>query len=788
MSNYIEIHNGEYKDELPLINFNFNYPLDHFQLHACKAINNNEHVLITAHTGSGKTVAALEAIKRILLKGKKVIYTSPIKTLSNQKFHEFSEHFDSVGIMTGDIKINPLANLIIMTAEILRNALLRKYDEKLYEWNFNPNEIECVILDEVHYINNPERGHIWEDIILNLQSHVQLIMLSATISKAENIAKWIGELKQKKCHLISTLKRPVPLKHGIWWDGEIKYYLNGDTEWKSNVWNDISIKINKYYKINNFSLNEFFNCIKYLENNKMIPCIIFLLNRLLVEKYAKKIPYHFTDVREQCLIQNIWNEKLHKHKDKYEKTSEWNELYLLVTKGIGIHHSGMIPVLKEIVEILYSLGLVKVLLATETFAMGVNMPTKTVLFFNINKFDGNNFSRNLRPEEYGQMAGRAGRRGLDTIGHVIVLPFKDFIDEQEAKKMILSPPQVITSKFSLNSIYILKNISIINTINTNIELDINIIYSKCVNSLFHYQNNNKNNDIQIEYNDLNLKINNLKNTYNINNEEIIKKIYDINNKLNIYNNNESKIIIKLDKKLEKKLINEKKELLLKINNIDINIINQYFEIKNKMLLINDTMYDNKMLLQINIIINNLKENNYIDNNYNLTACGKIISEINECNPYILHFLYLQFDKLDFSEIVAICSILISEKLEQNIYISDLNCSDQCKVLLNNLNEFINISENNENILNNLLPYPFWLNWNINYTMFNNVKIWAESSNEIKTEIYIGNFIKTMLRIVNIIRNINNIAIVLNNITIINKLEGYQEILIRGIVTTDSLYL
>ena len=752
--------------------FNFNYELDTFQIEGCNAIYKNENILITAHTGSGKTALALYAIAKTLSEGKKIIYTSPIKTLSNQKYHEFSEHFDSVGIMTGDIKINPLANLLIMTAEILRNSLLLKYDDNnVYEWNFNPNDISCVILDEVHYINNPERGHVWEDIIVNLNQKVQLVMLSATISKAEEFSKWVENIKNVKCNLITTYKRPVPLKHGIWWDGEISYFLNGDKEWYNGIWNDSSIKINKYYKVNSFSLNEYFNCLKYLETNNMIPCITFLLNRALVEKYAKKIPYIFTNAKEQCEIQNIWNNKLRKYKDIYEKTSEWNELYLLATKGIGIHHSGMIPILKEIVEILYSLGLIKVLLATETFAMGVNMPTKTVLFFNITKFDGNKFSRILRPEEYGQMAGRAGRRGLDTIGHVIILPFNNFITEQEAKKMILSPPQVITSKFSLDSIYILKNIGLYD----------NIRYDKLVNiymnTLFHHQFNTTNISVIESYDKIKSKIDAVEKSDNFN-EDIINKIYIINNKL------KPDKFIKLDKKLEKRLITEKNDLLKQVN-INITEINDYYDNMNKLKILKSELYYDKVEIQIKLILKYLEDLNYINDN-KLTIFGKIISEINECNPYILHYLYLEFDKLEFNEIVALCSILINDKSKSEIYISDLECSDKCKEILNNLNKFISDMQFKENELNNNLPYPVWLNWDISYNMFNTINKWT--LNEKINEINIGEFIKLVLRLVNIIRNVDNIANILNNINLINKLEGYQEKLVRDIVTTDSLYL
>jgi superfamily II RNA helicase len=750
--------------------FKFNYELDTFQNEGCNAIYKNENILITAHTGSGKTALALYAIAKTLNEGKKVIYTSPIKTLSNQKYYEFSQHFDSVGIMTGDIKINPLANLLIMTAEILRNSLLLKKNNNNYEWNFNPNDISCVILDEVHYINNPERGHVWEDIIVNLNPQVQLVMLSATISKASDFSKWVENIKKIKCNLITTYKRPVPLKHGIWWDGEISYFLNGDKEWYNGIWNNVSIKINKYYKDNIYSLNEYFNCIKYLQSQNMIPCITFLLNRALIEKYAKKIPHIFTDAKEQCEIQNIWNNKLRKYKDIYDKTSEWNELYLLATKGIGFHHSGMIPILKEIVEILYSLGLIKVLLATETFAMGVNMPTKTVLFFNITKYDGHN--RTLRPEEYGQMAGRAGRRGLDTIGHVIILPFNNFSTETDAKKMILSPPQVITSKFSLDSTYILKNMALYEDLSFNKLVDI------YMDTLFHYQFNNSNELIIDSYNKLKDKINDIKQNNNFN-EDIAKQIYNIENKL------KPDKFIKLDKKLEKRLITEKNNLLKQIN-IDITKINEYYEYINKVNEIESLLSNNKIELQIKLTLSYLEDLNYINNN-KLTIFGKIISEINECNPYILHYLYLEFDKLEFNEIVALCSILIThDKSNTNIYISDLECSNECKQILNNLNNYINKMQVKENELNHNLPYPAWLNWEINYAMFNTINKWA--LNEFNNDINIGEFIKLVLRLINIIRNIDNIANILNNINLINKLEGFNEKLVRDIVTTDSLYL
>lgn len=787
MIEYFEKHEGNFTGELPKEYFKFDYPLDHFQLYGCQAIDKNENILVTAHTGSGKTALALYGIARTLSMNKKVIYTSPIKTLSNQKYAEFSNHFDSVGIMTGDVKINPIANLLIMTAEILRNSILKNNNnvvEDKISWTFDPNEVGCVILDEVHFINNQDRGTVWEEIIINLSSDIQLIMLSASVTNPDEMALWIGNLKKIKCHLMTTYKRPVPLQHGIWWDNEITYFLYGDNNWTNNIWSDIEKKINKYYKYNKFTLNMFFSCIKYLYDNNMTPANIFLLNRILIEKYAKKIPYYFVNSEEAANISNIWNFKLRNYKNIYDKTTEWNELYSLVIKGIGIHHSGMIPILKEIVEILYEKGLIKILLATETFAMGVNMPTKTVVFTQLTKYDGNESKRLLKSEEYGQMAGRAGRRGKDPIGHVLILPFNDFITEYEAKIIILSSPQNIRSKLNINPIFVLKHLSIIT------DNDIKQLYT---NSLFNYQSIKDNDNLKYKYELISNKIEKYEKEHNIDSNLLNEyyKIIELNEKL------KPNGFIKLAHNIEKKIKNEIKNLLDLYSNNNINflkIIDTYILIHKDFnnIKIKIDEYESKMNNQIQYILDFLKNNNYItiiDSKYQLTKIGKIISDINECNPFIINYIISNnlFDNIEFNEIVAICSIFINEnKSNEEIYISDLNCSDKCRDILYNIEKKIGEFYKLEDNLNKILPYPCYLDWSINYTMFNTVIEWADNNN-IDTSFY-GNFIKTILRITQLIRNIESIAISINNIDLINKLNGYLEKLIRDIVTTDSLYL
>jgi antiviral helicase SKI2 len=571
--------------------------------------------------------------------------------------------------------------------------------------------------------------------------------------------------------LVSTLKRPVPLQHGIWWDNKINYFLYGDKDWKLNIWNDISNKINNYYKKNQFSLNQFFSCIKYLFDNNMTPVNIFLLNRSLCNQYAKKLPFHFVTSEESCIIQNIWDNRLNKYKKLYETTEEWNELLKLVIKGIGVHHSGMIPILKEIVEILYSEGLIKILLATETFSMGVNMPTKTVIFCNLTKFDGNNSKRILNPEEYGQMAGRSGRRCKDIIGNVIILPYNNFIDESSAKKMILSPPQKISSKFLIDSIYILKQIGINNEIDKNNET----LKLKCYDSLFHYQEYKEE-----YYENILFKIDNL----NID-KNLIENDINIYNKINEIDNNIK--LFKLNSKQKNKL-NEEKIILE--NQINYKLIDTYINLKYELDKIEKLKNKIDINNQINILITFLINNNYLimDNNkFILTKLGKILSEINECNPFLLsEIIFLDlFNELELNEIIAVCSIFINEnKNNEEITINDLNCSIKCKELLHLIEKNINKYYNLEDELNKTLPYPIWLNWEINYSMFDDIKNW---SSKINVNIN-GNFIKSILRVNNLLKNIDNIANIFNNINLINKLYQYQENLIRDSVITDSLYI
>ena len=498
----------------------FGFPLSSFQKHAIAAIVEGHHVLVCAPTGSGKTLPAEFAIRHFILQGRRVIYTTPIKALSNQKYHEFSRKFAplgiSVGLCTGDIKTNPTADLLIMTAEILNNRLFMMDSPVLilrsgidqssqqsqsttlstnlsFEMNIE-TELAAVIMDEVHYINDESRGHVWEQTILTLPPQIQMIMLSATLDGPERFADWIQstrphEQSAKKVYLAQTHTRIVPLTHYVYFPSApqsivkavkstplepiVKQQTNNLITIQSahnvfqpagykianqlcEVWHDtLKSHVPRKHLLN--SLATFMRGSDDMDvDDTMLPAIVFTLSRKQVEESAheltanilafdSKIPYTAAHECEQILrrLPN-WRE--------YAELPEYKALVRLLEKGVGIHHSGMIPVLREIVELRISEKKIFMLFATESFAIGLDCPIRTAVFTGVTKFDGSE-DRFLYPHEYTQMAGRAGRRGIDTVGNVIHLPllFRKGMPSELAYRDILSnKPQILVSKFHID--------------------------------------------------------------------------------------------------------------------------------------------------------------------------------------------------------------------------------------------------------------------------------------------------------------------------------------------------
>jgi superfamily II RNA helicase len=468
----------------------YTFPLDPFQQHAIAAIAKDENVLVCAKTGSGKTLVGEYQIYHSLRKGKRVFYTTPIKSLSNQKFYDLKHLFTdaSVGIMTGDIKFCPDAQIVVMTTEILRNLLYKRGSTTEHlglTASLSMDNVDAIIFDECHYINDKDRGKVWEETMILLPSHINMVMLSATLDHPEYLANWLGELKQKPIHLIETHYRMVPLTHYVLgkedkmlpiMDAKEVYYPNTYLDWfrsyhgqqkelqtfqqkvvdsrKAGVKGGVDGKVHSSHFVHR--LNE---VIVMLQEKELLPALFFVLSRKQCESYAAKVEHSLLDTSDTATVKHIITFHLHRHMKDLEKIPQYHQIYELLTRGVAFHHSGLLPILKEIIEILFTKGFVKMMFCTETFAVGLNMPTKTVLFAGFKKYDDVAGSmRMLRKDEYFQMAGRAGRRGKDDKGVVIYLPDREPVYPDEMETMMKGARPPVESRMDFHYDFLLKTL------------------------------------------------------------------------------------------------------------------------------------------------------------------------------------------------------------------------------------------------------------------------------------------------------------------------------------------
>jgi superfamily II RNA helicase len=390
------------------------------------------------------------------------------------------------------------------------------------------------------------------------------------------------------------------------------------------------------------------------------------------------------------------------------------------------------------------------------------------------------------------MAGRAGRRGIDTSGLVVILPFLDFISENDAKTVMLAPPQKIVSRLSLDYSLILKLLN--NKIDIKNEEDPILYLSKIFQKTLYIGNDSKlKGPIIKELEILDKKLLELEPIINSeikNKKDIYEKLFEINNKLkpNGY--------FRLDNKIEKKLIKEKKELESTINLSEMKLLESWIDLEKniKKLKLEIDFNENKLNIHLQRMLDFLKDNDMIDSIFQLTKKGRIISEINECNPLIMTKIIENniFNDLEFPEIMAILSLFIADKDREDIFISDLDITQKEE---DKIKDIIKISDqlyNEELELVQNTPFQFKSDWQMSFNMVEIIKDWSEGHDwlEIKHKFnnYEGNFIKNILRLSNLVKNIESIAVLLNNVSLINKLNGFQEKLIRNIVITDSLYI
>lgn len=435
----------------------YKFELDTFQKKSIECLERNESVLVSAHTSAGKTVIAEYAIALGLRDKQRVIYTSPIKALSNQKYRDLSEEFKDVGLITGDISINPEASIIVMTTEILRSML--------YRGSSLTKEVKWVIFDEIHYMRDRDRGVIWEETIILLPLMVRFIFLSATIPNGIQFAEWVSSIKNQACHIVYTDYRPTPLQHYIYPTSSESVFLICDENknFKKdnfikavNALKDRSMldennqsggnnKFNKRMRKNTYDIEKI---VQMCHSRNYTPLIIFAFSKKECEVNATTLhKVNLTDDSEKEVIKELYENAIQILADDDRALPQVQFILPLLLRGIGIHHGGLLPIIKEIIEIMFQESLLKVLFSTETFSMGINMPAKTVVFTSLKKFDGLE-KRLITSGEYIQMAGRAGRRGLDDRGIVIIM-LDSPLHWKDAEKLFVGEANRLVSQFHL---------------------------------------------------------------------------------------------------------------------------------------------------------------------------------------------------------------------------------------------------------------------------------------------------------------------------------------------------
>lgn len=440
------------------------FKLDPFQSLSVASIERDESVLVSAHTSAGKTVVAEYAIAQCLKRNQRVIYTSPIKALSNQKYRDFQAEFGDVGLMTGDVTINPTASCLVMTTEILRSMLYRGSEIM--------REVAWVIFDEIHYMRDKNRGVVWEETIILLPDKVRYVFLSATIPNAFQFAEWIAKIHRQACHVVYTDFRPTPLQNYFFPAGGNGIYLIVDENsvFKESNFNAAMAMIEERKgadpadwaakqkgKGKNKKTNkgggpnegsDITKIIRMIMKKNFHPVIVFNFSKRECETLAltaSQMAFNAPD--EKAMVDKVFENALQQLSDEDRQLPQIQHILPLLRKGIGIHHSGLLPILKETIEILFQENLIKVLFATETFSIGLNMPARTVVFTQVTKFDGVRV-RPLTSSEYVQMAGRAGRRGLDDRG-IVIMMVDDKLEPETARSIVVGHQDKLNSAFYL---------------------------------------------------------------------------------------------------------------------------------------------------------------------------------------------------------------------------------------------------------------------------------------------------------------------------------------------------
>uniref|UniRef100_A0A6C0AZF3 Helicase n=1 Tax=viral metagenome TaxID=1070528 RepID=A0A6C0AZF3_9ZZZZ len=813
----------------------YSFPLSSFQKFAIEAIVEGHHSLSCVPTGSGKTMPALFAIDYFTSKGKKVIYTSPIKALSNQKYHEFTQKFPhiSIGLLTGDIKNNPEADVLIMTAEILQNTLYRKKQNHstvgissssllMFDMDFD-TELGCVIQDEIHMINDAERGHVWESIILLLPQHIQMVMLSATLDKPEKFAHWIETRgnqtdcnENKQVYLATSNFRHVPLTHysfitcnnGIFkavkektLEKEIRstidtlHIIQSPTgEFQEQNYHKVKKMLTLFeqkqvYVKRSHVLNQ---VCKYMVENNMLPAVCFILSRKQIEAACKEITVPLLEddskvgyiVRKEC--EQILRSKLPNYQE-YLELPEYLEVIRLLEKGIAIHHSGVMPILREIVEILFEKGYIKFLFATETFSVGLNMPIKTAIFTDVKKFDGS-VRRMLYPHEYNQASGRAGRRGLDTVGHVIHLSnlFRD-IELSEYRTMMQGKPQTLTSKFKISYHLLLNLISIGNQ---------NFV-EFCKRSMIQDEIDASLGNLYKQKTDCEKEVDEMNQTmiHNRTPFDVVNRYIDLIEVRATSVNKKRKDAEKEIQAIQNtyKFIDSDKERMLSFHKKcqELEAIQNHF-------ILTDTFLNTS----VQLILDKMQIDEFISRNsegfFELTLSGAIACQLREVHCLVFSELCKTntFDQFDTKQLIAIFSCFT------NITVSDEQKSFKPNSKDKSINAIIlDIAKQYEDYqeFESLNNASTGIDYTIHYDLIDYVIEWTECESAMQCKVllqrlesqkgvFLGEFVKAITKINNISCEVEKVAEMIGNMALLSKLKEIPELTLKFVATNQSLYV
>ena len=823
MSDYVRVVSEEEavpeSPHLPALTTGFEP--DRFQKFAIAAIEAGENVLVTAKTGSGKTFVGEYQIAKSLQRGGRVFYTTPIKSLSNQKFNDLKKLFPdtSVGIMTGDIKFRPDAQIIVMTTEILRNLLFKKgtLTESVGTTAvMTLDGLDSVVFDEVHYINDPDRGHVWEETLILLPPAVKLILLSATLSSPFGFAKWLGELKKVRVWLISTLWRAVPLEHYVLdhsdynmrliYDKKETLYADVYKKWllersgnllahdkfKEKVkamkatGHEGSVAGKTRPKSFEYELNK---CLGNLHEKGNLPAIAFVFSRVGCEKLASKVEHTFLDSSDTAAVAHIWDFHLSRYRETLEKSPQTHKLRELAMRGIAFHHSGILPFLKEILEILFSRGLIKVLFATETFAVGINMPTKTVIFTALEKFTDGSI-RALKSAEYIQMAGRAGRRGKDDRGIVIYLPQKDPVSAEELQACMCGSAAKFGSRMNFHYDFLLKMMN-----RDGKEGKKNSLQELIQNSYWWTLEKNDHDHLKAEA----LRISQQISQISLTEEQLAECSEKKEIELRVANSQNSK---KKAAQRELLLWNESHRasiwdpVLLKFSNKE-KLHHTLSQMQDTCRLMEASLWPSDgghSMPSIALRHRILEEFGYVVDGH-LSPHGLLASEINEGHPFMMTQLFLKESKplkpLSQKNILTCLSIFLGEKRDdavQNPY--DLNVDKEVIetiLFMNNCAKEVIGAEKKYG-----LPYDGAF-WEMSLEWVEPISEWLSSDISLPElagsyQLFEGNVMKALMKLAGLVEEFQAMASLNGEVEMLRVLEGARELVLRDIVLAESLYL